>query len=323
LSIPELIKRLITVEAIVKQLRELNAESPHLFPDVEDLKGFIQINRYEENQYTGWFQGDGDEIGKFLQVQSDGDEATILETFSKAMMNWGKRFPYYLYPWENQTLPTFKDPLPPLTYRDGRIIYAGGNDFLGVLFRNDSKNPLTAKECLQWFFHFKQVWQPHKQEINVSIGFVWAAPNVPQRDVLQHCRETEKLAKNNGRDRLAIRILFNSGNHLDWHCPWWFLKDLLESYRDRDGNQNWTHFYNDVAVLESRHAFPDHSSDVAKALFKIYFDDPTSQLNQTSHLLESNLQGTDSKTKILPDTQDKTVNNWIINLAKVGFHLYD
>ena len=146
---------------------------------------------------------------------------------------------------------------------------------------------------------------------------------MPQRDVLQHCRETEKLAKNNGRDRLAIRILFNSGNHLDWHCPWWFLKDLLESYRDRDGQKNWTHFYNDVAVLESRHAFPDHSSDVAKALFKIYFDDPTSQLNQTSHLLESNLQGTDSKTKILPDTQDKTINNWIINLAKVGFHLYD
>ena len=147
---------------------------------------------------------------------------------------------------------------------------------------------------------------------------------MPQRDVLQHCRETEKLAKNNGRDRLAIRILFNSGNHLDWHCPWWFLQDLLESYRDRDGNKNWTHFYNDVAVLESRHAFNDDSSDVAKALFEIYFDDQKIGFsNRTSQLLENNLQGTDSKTKVLPDTQDKTVNNWIINLAKVGFHLYD
>ena len=219
LSIPELIKRVITTEKIVKQLRELNTENPQLFPDVGDLKGFIEINRHEQNQYTGWFQGDGDEIGKFLQAQSARDEENILKTFSEKMMNWGKKFPYYLYPWENQTLPNFEDRLPPLTYRDGRIIYAGGDDFLGVLFRNDPKNPLTAKECLEWFFQFEQIWQTHKQGITVSIGFVWAAPNVPQRDVLQHCRETEKLAKNNGRDRLAIRILFNSGNHLDWHCP--------------------------------------------------------------------------------------------------------
>jgi CRISPR-associated protein Cmr2 len=204
-----------------------------------------------------------------------------------------------------------------LLERHGRVIYAGGDDFLGVLYRNSTEEKLTTSECVAWFYRFPEIWEKHEQPITPSVGFVWAAPGVPQRDVLQHCRETEKLAKNNGRDRLAIRILFNSGNHLDWHCPWWFLKDLLESYRDRDGNKNWTHFYNDVAVLESRHAFNDDSSTVARALFEIYFDDPTNQL------LERNLQGTDSKTKILLDTQDKTVNNWIINLAKVGFHLYD
>ena len=320
LNIPELIKRLITLSEIANCLNNIDSSN---LPEIEYPKTFVDLNRknnnLEDNRYTGWFQGDGDSVGQFLQEQSlKSDEATALNTFSRKMMGWGKNLKYFLPPLDND-LPTIPetDISQLLLRRHGRVIYAGGDDFLGVLYRNSTEEKLTASECVGWFYRFPEIWQKHEQPITPSVGFVWAAPGVPQRDVLQHCRETEKLAKNNGRDRLAIRILFNSGNHLDWHCPWWFLKDLLESYCDRDGNQNWTHFYNDVAVLESRHAFNDDSSDVAKALFEIYFDDPTNQL------LERNLQGTDSKTKILLDTQDKTVNNWIINLAKVGFHLYD
>jgi hypothetical protein len=67
--------------------------------------------------------------------------------------------------------------------RDGRIIYAGGDDFLGVLYRNE--NPKFQ-------------------------------------------------ASHNGRDRLALRILFNSGNHLEWVCPWNLLQPILEGYRDRE-----------------------------------------------------------------------------------------
>ncbi|WLT40547.1 hypothetical protein NON20_25250 (plasmid) [Synechocystis sp. B12] len=67
---------------------------------------------------------------------------------------------------------------------------------------------------MPWFYGFPDIWQQHQQPISVSVGFVWAAPGVPQRDVLQHCREAESVAKAHGRDRLAIRILFNSGNHL-------------------------------------------------------------------------------------------------------------
>ena len=55
------------------------------------------------------------------------------------------------------------------------------------------------------------------------MGFVWAGSQVPQRDILQHCHEAEKSAKNKGRARIAFRILFNSGNHLEWVCPWWVL----------------------------------------------------------------------------------------------------
>lgn len=39
----------------------------------------------------------------------------------------------------------------------GRIIYAGGDDFLGVLYRNEPDPPLTAQQCLDWFYKFPAV----------------------------------------------------------------------------------------------------------------------------------------------------------------------
>jgi CRISPR-associated protein Cmr2 len=59
------------------------------------------------------------------------------------------------------------------------------------------------------------------------------------------------------------------------------------------------------------------NSDVALSLFEIYFGEEIVQI------LENNFRGTDSRTKIVPDVKPETLNNWIINLAKVGFHLYD
>ena len=76
----------------------------------------------------------------------------------------------------------------------------------------------------------------------------------------------EKRSKRLGRDRVTIRVLFNSGQSVQWTCPWSYL-DILTKYRDRDrintqeevtkGSQkraNWNHFYNDWAILKARHA---------------------------------------------------------------------
>ncbi len=161
---------------------------------------------------------------------------------------------------------------------------------------------------------------------------MWAAPGVPQRDVLQHCRETEQSAKQQGRDRLAIRVLFNGGNCIEWACPWWFLESVLEGYRDRNGKQgsanqpNWTHIYKDTAAkdtaaLESRHAFEGKQSDVALALFEVYYG------KHNRDTLSQNLRDLGGKSGILGNrAQDcpnfhGSLNDWIINLAKVGFHL--
>lgn len=320
LSVPELIKRLITLDEVAKQLKLSETE----LPSVEIPRSFVDLNRHDNKLWTGWFQGDGDKIGEYLRrLKDEGkDEAKSLNDFSEAMMEWGKKLKYDLPPSQQERVQRKN------LEADGRIIYAGGDDFLGVLYRDDPI--LTPQECLNWFYQFPQIWQKHRQDITVSVGWVWAAHGVPQRDVLQHCREAEKAAKKKGRDRLAIRILFNSGNYLEWVCPWWCLQTFLEGYQDRDGNTlssrtkpNWVHFYNDVATLESRHAF-ESQTNIALALFEIYFG-PENRQRLETHLWDT----TKEKTGILgnrPQEDEnqniKTLNNWVINLAKVGFHLF-
>ena len=234
-----------------------------------------------------------------------------------------------------------------------RIIYAGGDDFLGVFYSTSYDPEITPKDCLKWFYKFRSsqnkpspdekysdIWSKHQQPITVSVGLVWAAPNVPQRDVLQHCREAEQSAKKSGRDRIALRILFNSGNHLEWTCPWWLLKDLLTKYRDRNkrnGEQNWTHLYNDIAVLESRHGFTREQTKVAEALFKAYFseefwedivgnDNYDKAFNHPepfrTGILGESKNYTDKNGELLLENVREAINNWVINLGKVGFHLF-
>ncbi len=267
LSIPELVKRLVTIDDVISP--GSGVETPRSFKqvrrwtDINDETPSDDLDR--ENRWTGWFQGDGDRAGDYLQrmsQQAGANPEEILHEFSYQLRQWGNNLGRYL--------PRSKKTRKSLT-RDGRIIYAGGDDFLGTLYRNPPDDPLMPQECLNWFYHFKsEVWESHQQPITVSTGFVWASPQVPQRDILQHCRLAESSAKTNGRDRIALRILFSGGKYLEWQCPWRFLR-ILEDYRDRNQKQNWTHLYNDAAVLENRHAFMGNQSNVARELLKIYF----------------------------------------------------
>ena len=121
-------------------------------------------------------------------------------------------------------------------------------------------------------------------------------------------------------DRLAIRILFNSGNWIEWVCPWWFLERVLSGYRDRKGRQNWRHIYNDIATLASCHAFARNQSDVALGLFDIYFP-------SLRYVLCKHLWNDEKKSGILGASPEQcpninvALNDWIVNLAKVGFYL--
>jgi CRISPR-associated protein Cmr2 len=327
LSIPELVKRLVTIDEIV--VPQTGRETPFTFkglnrwqdpPTEDDCTDPDEAQRADEARWTGWFQGDGDKAGEYLKHKSD-DE---LHAFSHTLRQWGEQLKYHL-PRSDKDRKSLD--------RDGRIIYAGGDDFMGVLYRNAPDPPLAPQDCLHWFYTFEpEIWRKHGEPITASVGFVWAAPNVPQREILQHCRQAERSAKDKGRDRIALRVLFNGGNFLEWVCPWWCLETILESYTDRNGVQgsthhpNWTHFYHDVATLEARHAFRSWTTgtddnQIALGLIDIYFGAKLRQL-MTQHLWD-----TDGRTGILGNHREhcpdpaKALNNWIINLSKVGFHL--
>lgn len=171
LSIPELVKRLVTLPEIATNLGMSKLES---FSEI--YRGPEAKNEQGKGRWTGWFMGDGDEVGKHLKKLADlenGDDE--LQKFSLAMRLWGKDF--------SRDFPQ----------EIGRIVYAGGDDFLGAIYREKHQEPITAKEAFAWLITLPQIWERHDQEIGLSVGFVWAGSSVPQRDILQHCREAEKL----------------------------------------------------------------------------------------------------------------------------------
>jgi CRISPR-associated protein Cmr2 len=149
--------------------------------------------------------------------------------------------------------------------------------------------------------------------------------------VLQHCREAEKRAKSLGRNRVTIRVVFNSGQFVQWTCPWDYL-DILKRYRDRDGKTyskwetegkdpklfpNWTHVYKDLAHLKNRHAIsfnPKEESpddELALTLFQLYFQDQENLENKWKHIVGD-----------YPNSeQSKQIIYWISDLINVGWQL--
>ena len=301
LSIPELAKRLVTrYEDIGKNL--------HSSFYIDSFSEMIRLP--EPNQpghWTGWFMGDGDKVGNYLKtLETDED----LQRFSRAMRQWGQDFKQ-----------DFSNDL-------GRVVYAGGDDFMGVIYSRKPEEPIPESRALDWLNGLNQEWKTHQQPINLSLGFVWAGHSVPQRDVLQHCREAEKRSKALGRDRLTIRILFNSGQHVQWTCPWDYL-DILAKYRDRNGktghDANWNHLYTDWAALKARHAVQlqppvDPNAKlagkaIAVELFNLYFDGEGDRLKdsrQWEHVVhERDGEG----------VSDIKIMKWIDDLVNVGWQL--
>jgi len=310
LSIPELVKRLVTYESIaqnigmttLRDLAQAAGRGPH-------QAGFTEIVRRPKDtggkgQWTAWFMGDGDRVGEHLKTLAaapDGDRR--LQEFSEAMRTWGK---------------TFQQNFDPQL---GRIVYAGGDDFLGVLYHPQFPHHcITGLQAWQWFQTLPGLWASHGQPLTVSVGFIWAAPSVPQRDVLQHCREAEQRAKKLGRDRATVRVLFNNGQFVQWTCPWQYL-GLLNHYGDRNGGKNWTHVYTDWHHLKTRRTIdlnaPDGSEQVTQSLpmalhfFDLYF--PHSVWH--GDWLDTH------RSELVGEESDQALTQWIEDLIQVGWYL--
>lgn len=301
LSLPELVKRLVTYEPVTQFMGQAIGTD---LPALESTRTFKDVSAWEGGQQF-WFMGDGDRIGEHLRQlkERSGDEASALSGFSRAMLDWGHGLSQHL-------------PANP----QGRIIYAGGDDFLGVLWsdRDRQQDKGFRQRCLDWLTTFPDIWAGHGQQgLTVSAGIVIPVGSVPQREVLQHCREAEKAAKQNGRDRVAIRVLYSSGNHVQWCCPWSQLTAILLGCRD----DHWTGLLRDVQALRDRHA-DQSNADTAKALFDCYFPSLEGLLAAEATLFDSpSRPGQTSLLGPKPTDPDAAIWAWIQNLAWVGFQL--
>jgi CRISPR-associated protein Cmr2 len=272
-------------------------------------------------QKTGWFMGDGDKVGDYLKDLGSDQK---IRDFSKIMRQWGQQFQRDF----NQT-------------ELGRIIYAGGDDFLGIVYNSQFPDPqldsIEIDRVFHWLQTLDQQWKTGKteeinQRVTLSLGFVWAAHSIPQRDVLQHCREAEQRSKKLGRDRLTIRVLFNNGQYVQWTTKWKYL-NTLNHYRDRDGGKNWGHIYSDFARLKARHAFglgyldnPRSHSDGADLeildnlstllqFFDLYFSGYKEILEKEDDQIVSLPKDAPSKDYA------RAIIRWIDELIAIGWHL--
>lgn len=339
LSIPELVKRLVTYDKIDHDQPEDKKLGIEKLKKKSDDPEFKDIYR-EAGYWTGWFMGDGDKVGDKLKQLADRysndpqQRDRDLTRFTELMRNWGQEFKEK------------KDLFP---QGKGRVVYAGGDDFLGVLYSEEPQNKQEKPEKVKpsdawnWLLELPNQWEKlqndlaeelnfkDKNRFTYSVGFVWAGHRVPQRDILQHCREAEKRSKSLGRDRLTIRVVFNSGQYVQWTCPWDYLH-VLQNYRDRDrintqeeiekGSKktaNWNHIYNDWATLKARHAIRlremDNKNnsidrDLALAMLDLYFDG-----------LGQEIQKKRRWTTIAGDNSEVAVVQWINDLVQVGWQL--
>jgi len=300
LSIPELIKRLVTHHQVARRIDEQQSLYAKSFREMLRIK---DKNQGEEGGYwTGWFMGDGDQVGKHLQGLGTAEE---VRSFSRDLRTWGGKFH-----------DDFNDKL-----KLGRVVYAGGDDFLGVMYGTLDHPQREGAEVIQFLIDLGERWTKGNLRVNLSLGFVWAGHSVPQRDVLQHCREAEKCAKNLGRNRVTIRILFNNGQFVQWTTPWQYMK-WLKDYRDRNKqtgkDANWSHVYSDLAQLKARHAIPPKTAGhidnpnedaVALSLLDLYFGDDKKEILSKHRKDITGLEST------------KSVIEWIDGMIQVGWQL--
>lgn len=317
LSVPELVKRLITYDKIDQDrppAEKLGLPQLKNKPSDPEFKDIYRDAGY----WTGWFMGDGDKVGDKLKALANRNSEhpdlrdRDLQRFTELMRNWGGEF---------------KNRQDLFSGNKGRVIYAGGDDFLGVLYSEEtgqSEKPEKVKpiEAWRWLVNLPQEWQGLReqlqQELDIdftySMGFVWAGHQVPQRDILQHCREAEQQSKKLGRDRVTIRVVFNSGQKIEWTCPWVHLKIL-------DRCTDWEHLYKDWAHLKSRNAIQlkkigEHSieRDLALTMLDLYFDGLGQEIQRAK-------EPADKWKAIVGDNSDIAIVQWVNNLVQVGWQL--
>lgn len=153
-------------------------------------------------------------------------------------------------------------------HHNGKVIFAGGDDFLllgplteAITLTNDLHALWTGRTSSLtqplnppvdgWVQYQEGIYPVPGEKMNFSLGVVIAQRRIPQSLWHRGLTEAYKAAKTQGRDRVCVRVLFNSGQSLEWICPWrlWNLLMPVESTRDDKTELNaWEKL---LAYLES------------------------------------------------------------------------
>jgi len=127
----------------------------------------------------------------------------------------------------------------------GRVIFAGGDDFLllgpiteAVALTSDLlklwrglPNPVTSPlepPCDGWVRRGNEIYPVPGEKMDFSLGVVIAQRRIPQSLWHRNLNQAYKQAKKLGRNRVCVRVLFNSGQSLEWVCPWPLWTLLME-----------------------------------------------------------------------------------------------
>ncbi len=133
---------------------------------------------------------------------------------------------------------------------DSKVIFAGGDDFLilgpitQAISLTDNLHKLwigeetpvtqTLKSSVDgWVKYDDRIYPVPGKKMTFSLGVVIAQRRIPQSLWHQGLNQAYKEAKNQGRDRVCVQVLFNSGQSLQWVCPW-PLWELLMSIKPND-----------------------------------------------------------------------------------------
>lgn len=317
ISITELVKRLITYPAIAAKAfatakdprPDPNRLIPSRFQDLSMIARENQAEKAKQSESIVWFMADGDGIGDHLQslAQKEG-EKKALQSFSQSMRSWAAG----LY-----------DLVPDVMEQQAMVVYAGGDDLFGALHETEpGAHDLNTAHLWRWLGKFPKIWEQCGQtNLTVSMGLVWADAKVPQREALQHAREAEVSAKARGKNRFALRLLYASGSHLEWTCPWEWLDPILSHYTDREGRSlkaspdghppSWRHLAEDLQWLQSRQAI---AADRTSA--RTTTSGPAKPHPVSEAMLQAYFPGW-KPPRAPEEGEGRTIDQWLLDLGRV------
>jgi CRISPR-associated protein Cmr2 len=143
-------------------------------------------------------------------------------------------------------------------HHQGKVIFAGGDDFLLLgplteaiplsteLYHLWTGQPSSLTQPLNpsvegWMSHNEEIYPVPSKTMSFSLGVVIAQRRIPQSLWHRGLNQAYKRAKNAGRNRVCVQVIFNSGQTLEWVCPWplWKLLTTVEAEGEKTDLNRW------------------------------------------------------------------------------------